>query len=385
MARALRRDPADVETLLALTPGPPVPPSHPSASELHDELIELIERLDSADVRAFEGLARGAIQEGLEPPVRAALEDAIALLARILERYDGASIPPPPPPSPDEDGRSFDFGLDTLVRQRPSPGRIADLCFIASYELRNKRDALSRSTQAEDGWSLLATLDSALRRARKSLVAVAVTLCDAEGLERRLDFTSELETSLAVRAAYAALRRVIDEAREPADGELLARLRGVGTRIAMLIGKRVYSQLRVADRHQLRGLQERILVWLRSEPSTPEARVQGRRLWQDLAGFARVIAQISQRQELLEHDAHVVHVACAALYGSAPKAGVPEGLFERLRALSGLDDEIDQLLTNATRDASAWRAPLERCRARFEQRRAVQQPAAEPIAWEELG
>jgi hypothetical protein len=211
----------------------------------------------------------------------------------------------------------------------------------------------------------MSALDSARRRVRKSLTAVTAMLCAFEGLEAPLGFASELERSIEVRRVYARLRKSIGEGEEPSDEELRARLRGVGTQVAMLIGRTIYPELRVDDRFQIRTLQQRILEWLREYDGSERANLTGRRLWQDVAGFARVLGTVNQRQELLEHDARVVAIANGTLFGRSPRAEVPGGLLGRLEALVGLDEELDALIEEKSTEAEKWRAPITRLARRF--------------------
>ena len=355
-----------------------------SGESLHRGIVEIVRRVDAIDVRGLEGAPAQRVWEELRPPVATALDDALSLLARLLQRYDGESVPPPPPgPAPDQWNRGFDLGLDTLVRQDPSRARVADLSFMASFELRKKKDGLGTLEAGEDGWQLLEELDGARRRVKKTLTAVAAMLCEAEELTPELGFASELQTSLATRQAYAKLRQSIGESQEPEDLELYARMRGVGTQIAMLVGRSVYADLRVGDRVEIRSLQARILEWLRTFSASPEAYLSGRRLWGDLAGFARVLVQVSQRQEVLEHDAHVIAVACASLCGAEPRAELPAALVARLEGLRGLDDELDALLEERPVEGTRWCRTLEHLKARFVRADPVaSQP--EPISWGEM-
>lgn len=340
----------------------------PSAQDLHAELVRVVELVDGLDLRQLEGRPPAEVHEALFGPTDRALRDSVAVLGQVLGRYDGASIAPPPREEVESDtrrDREFDLGIDQIVLQVPSAGRVADLGFMASIELKQKLARVSQLRPTDDPWRLLAVLGSAGRRVRKSLTAVATVLSAFEGIETPLNFASELASSLEVRRVYARLRESIAEGREPDEDELHARLRGVGTQIAILVGREIYPELRVDDRMELRRLQQRILAWLRTPGGDPERQTEGRRLWQDLSGFARVLAQVSHRQELLEHDAHVVAIAHGALFGGAGRQYVPDRLFERLRALRGLDDDVDRLLAEEVLAAERWRPALSRLAERF--------------------
>jgi hypothetical protein len=124
----------------------------------------------------------------------------------------------------------------------------------------------------------------------------------------------------------------------------------------MLVGWDVYPQLRVRDRLQLRDLQRRVLDWLRSDRDA----TAGRRLWEDLVGFVRMLAQVSRRQELVEHDAKVVHDARERL-AVGSHGVVPDDLLAALTSLTGLDDDVDMLLASPEKArAGAWSPHLER-------------------------
>lgn len=347
-----------------------------TAEALRAELVDVVRGVDELDVRSLEGESAPVVSERLRTPILDALRESLRVLKHVLRRYDGAAEPPPPlADTADAFGRDFDHGVDAIVRQRPSAGRVADLGFMASMELTQRLDRIESLEAGDDPWRLLSVLDSARRRMRKSLGAVEAMLCQVEGLEPQIGHASELAESLEVRRVYARLRRSIDASAEPTDEELRARLRGAGTQIAILIGRPIYPQLRIDDRAQLRALQARILAHLRRPEDDPRTCVEARRLWQDLSGFGQVLGQVSNRQELLEHDARVVAIALGACASSRRRA-VPERLFERLLELMGIDAEVDALLAERVLDVDRWRPPLRRLARRFGLR--VDPPPARP-------
>ncbi|MBX3271220.1 MAG: hypothetical protein KF729_13215 [Sandaracinaceae bacterium] len=338
------------------------PRATPSA--LHDDLVATVRRVETLDLRRFEGEPAPAVLDALRPPIVEALRAAIETMQAVLRRYDGPGPSGPASEPLPDGGREFDHGVDAIVSQFPSEGRVADLGFMALIELRQRLARVEALVPSDEPWHALSVLDSARRRIRKSIGAVATVLCQLEGLAPALGHASELATSLEVRRVYARLRRSIDATREPSQAELGARLRGIGTQIAILIGRPIYPDLRLDDRAQLRRLQARILAWLRLPPDTEESFVVGRRLWTDLAGYARVIALVSHRQELLEHDAHVVAIAAGACR-STSRAELPDRLFERLLSLHGVDDEVDELLGGCVLAVERWRGPLARLERRL--------------------
>lgn len=341
------------------------------AHEMQRTMVGLAERAGEIDIRRFEeGQSATAIGE-LHPAVTHLLDESLSFADKLLAAYDTMddrppSAPPPPdselaPDRPEQLGEFF-FDIDQMVSEAQAPNRVADIAFMVATELRQKRQALAALHEGMDCWEIVAQCGSACRRIRKSLTALELVLCETEGLEPALGFSSELTTSLEIRRRYAELREAILAGGDPTESSLVRRLRAVGTQIAMLVGRDVYTSLRVHDRIQIRRLQARILEWLRGGDGADPR--EGLRLWQDLIGFAGMLAQVSRRQELVEHDTALVDEALAILSGPSI-AEVPETLLARLETLRGLDDESDKLLRRQTRQADPWRDALQRLRLRL--------------------
>ena len=339
-----------------------------TAKPLHQRLVAVAEAAQAIDVRRHEtGTAEAAMRE-LVPRVRAVVTEARDLALAVLGTYeriddaddgfdalddafggDGAS--------PDND---FYRGIDELVEGEDGAlaERVADIAFMALTELRQKSEALEHVRPTQDGWEIVAACGSALRRVAKSFTALEVVLCHTEGLDPQLAYASELTTSLEVRRQYGLLRHAI-QGHEPSADSIRARLRAVGTRIAMLVGRDIYTDLRVHDRIQIRRLQQRILDWLRKADDSTESWVEGRRLWQDLVGFADLIHQVSRRQELAEHDALRLRELLEVARSNQDEQ-LLRTLAEHGRSLEGLDDELDAQLAERTPDPKVLRTLLQR-------------------------
>jgi hypothetical protein len=184
--------------------------------------------------------------------------------------------------------------------------------------------------------------------------AVDVAIASVEAVPTLLDFTSELQTSLAVRRAYGKFRARILAGGDPTPDTLRARFRGAGTHIAKLVGWDIYPEMRVQDRLLLRELQQRVLDWLRGGPEATSA--AGVRLWQDLTGCLQMFLLVNRRQELVEHDTAIVRALAAQVEASELDASA----WASVRALEGLDPELDQLLTGAVFETSALRPIVRR-------------------------
>jgi len=339
---------------------------------LRAELQRVVGSVSGLDIRSYETMPPEALLVELKPMVMDGLEEAISVTRKVVAEFDdrGDEVG-----VETEDGesdgfqRGFDFELDKLVAgtstsQTTGERQIADVAFMASVELRERRVRVERLGSRLDGMQMLSDCDGALRRILKSLAAVERVICDAYELDATLGFETELDVSLQTRRTLTRFSRQIIAAQPPTAETLVARMRGAGIQIAKLIGRDIYPDLRIRDRLQIREFQDKILSWLRGE-SGYDVRT-GQRMWQDLVGFLNILATVSRRQELVEHDSRVVAKAWAELFAGSTPPCVSDTLSSELQTLFGLDPEVDALL--ASSDASrpvAWRAPLERLRLHF--------------------
>jgi hypothetical protein len=304
----------------------------------------LVQRADANDIRAYEVATAGRIVSELQPATLALIGDATKLL---LEIVDACSRAPRSAPAAQGAGvvltslLPFERAIDATVAmtKHGSYGAVEEIGFIARLELTQRGERLARLAEAHGTVVLLGECDSSLRRVRKAFTAVDAAIAKAEAVSPLLDFTSELHTSLAVRRAYAKLRRRLLAGPEPTAETIRSRIRSVGTQIAVLIGWDVYPEMRVRDRLLLRELQQRVLAWLREgDAARKEA---GLRLWRDIASSVEMFALVNRRQELVEHDRAALRDAVAAFQGDA---SVTPAEWQRLIPLIGLDSELDLLL-----------------------------------------
>jgi hypothetical protein len=328
-------------------------------STFKDGITALAERVMGVDVRAYESMPPDRLASELEPIVSALLADASKLIAEVRRVYESESRDEPRPSSTLASPYvPFEQAIDAAIGAQTASSfqAVGDIAFLAALELRQRAERLEHVRASRSAVAIVGECDSALRRIRKALTSIDVALARAGLVEPTLDFASELDESLRVRRACAKLRARVLAGGAPTEATLYVRLRGAGTAIAMLVGWEVYPSLRVRDRLALRDLQRRILDWLRQDKE-PTA---GMRLWQDLVGFIRMLAQVNRRQELVDHDTRVVmemRLRVRALEGAA----VPAAMLAELVALEGLDDEADALLASTDRDGvAAWRETLER-------------------------
>lgn len=327
------------------------------ARALIQELVEIARRAHAADIRAYEEPRSPDAVAELVSQVQGLLAAGVDTVSRVLARYE-AKAPHRSPRQSDEPPASFFISVDHLFDGDMGARQIADLAFVARMELRSRTSALGGIRAAQDSWRILGICDGCLRALRKTAAAIEKALAERHGLAPRLHFTTEIALGRRIRHYYARFRREIHGAQPPEPEDLRARLNSAATSIAKLIGRDFYGDLRTDDRAQLRSLQRRLRSWLRGEDGYDAE--TGTVLWQDLHGFAQLLAHINQRSELVEHDRALVAEAVEALFATSPTpATLPEELAERLRALSGRDDEVDRLLAEPiTRETEAWRRPL---------------------------
>jgi hypothetical protein len=324
------------------------------ASDLQAGIVHLTGRVQEVDIRQHEQADAARLRDELLPRVVSLTREAVGYLDAVLDSYE--------PGTANEDiesTASFFRRLDLLVAEGTSP--VADLAFIARSELVRKLATLS-SVQVADTWRVIDVCGSCLRKIRKGLGAVEAALCEHEHLAPVIGYTGEVAISLAVRRTYAKFRREIlcagSHSQSVADC-----LHSGATSIAKLIGRDVYSDLRISDRVEIRKLQERTVDWLSAGADRDV--LTGLRLWQDLCGFANLLAEVNKRQELLEHDRTAI-TAVRRLLAEVPSRGrsrtLPPALRPLLDSLFGRDDELDDLLL---RSGEPPRAELEPILARL--------------------
>ena len=308
----------------------------------HDPLSSLVSTLSTLTERAFEHGPDAQLGEPLLGELRAFAEAALAYLVDLQDAFD-----PPPRDSFEEAGSGVFAVPDIALESRsitPAQAReIADLAFVGALHLHERREELRRLSEGSTE-AVRATVDAILRSARKGLTAVEEAMAVAEGRTPRLCFEAMLETSLRTRLRYAQIRDAILGGGTPTSDTLRPRLRRVGTRFAMVVGDEIYRSLRPFDRTQLQALQGRILAWL-ADPDD----VAGRRLWEDLVGFASMLARISARHELQVHDRRLLEAFDEAISPASFAAWRA-----RAEALRGLDPALDRTLDRPAATREDW-------------------------------
>lgn len=300
-----------------------------SFATTHQTLVDLSHDIVRFDVRSLEvEQSRG---EGLRACVVLA-ERALAAFEGLVDG-DGPAQPPsarvPVSARAAEDAPASGAldGYDALCQ----------VTYLARMEITRVLERISATPNTTTD-NLVLHGASLYRKVWRGVGVVEDALARLLGAEPRADVVSNLTSSLRVRKVYAWFRRSIDVDSQPRKETIQKALRKVGTRIAALIGKEEYRDLRPDDRVLFSRLQRRILEWLALEfPSYDE----GRRLWEDCRAMGDILRQVNLRADLIAHDARLARSLLEELtvFGETERIG-PQ-LFLRLAPLEGLDDELD--------------------------------------------
>jgi hypothetical protein len=157
------------------------------------------------------------------------------------------------------------------------------------------------------------------------------------------------------------------------EASLPNRLQVVANRLAGIREQRIYPLLRFDDRVQLRAILQRIGRWLTNVDRDPE---EGTHIWEDLAGAVHLLANVTEREEVRDHDFAVLERAHRTLFESRqPPHHLPEDLRYELHTLMGLDDGLDNLLLGAGEPPlSAWQEEIARLWKETERRTTGDRP-----------
>ena len=309
----------------------------------------LATRGSRVDIRAYEVAALERITDELRPQTTSLLAEARSLIGSLLDTCEVMDRPHPSlRSSPPYDvsrvsDRRFERAVDAAVASNiGSLQAIEEVAFIAQIELRQRNDRLHQINADWECATLIGECDSSLRRMRKSLSAVDLTIANVLGVPPLLDYTSELESSLAVRHALAKFRMRATRGGTPDANNLRARFQLISTQIEIMVGWDIYPGMRIRDRLLLRDLQQRLLAWLEADNAPVTA---GIRLWGDIAASLEMFGQVNRRQELLGHDIALLKRSIAELKTHETDQEVDSTVWRSLWRLEGLDLELDELFT----------------------------------------
>jgi hypothetical protein len=329
------------------------------ARDLQESLIKVVERARGIEIRRYEQREEGPLHDELLPTIKEALSEAIGAFTQVIESYstpitdDGSGTV--------SDSTDGSFGSDT-DSTRHGAERIADMSFVARWELHQEREELGKNSFSKEMWNLVNACSSARRRLIASAIAVENAICAQEGLASTLRdlYLREISHSLEVRKVYALFRQTVLGSGPPSGKNVRQRLRKVATAIAKLIRSDIYGELRTTDRVQIEGLRSRLAEWLGADhDGDPHG---GLRLWQDIENLSELLLGINNRSELREHDQSLVTEAYTSLFqNDRVPDSIAEELRVRLQSLFGRDTEVDRLIViEGPHTPEDWKSPLER-------------------------
>ncbi len=320
-----------------------------AVTELLARLSRAVRRSRELDAAAQAELDVAMIKMMVVPELRDLVDSTVEILDEVEERY--RSTPTGKEVSVSEEVEIDDvdvesmFGVgngDEAQETTGEPETMADLCFVGRFELQQAAAKLHESLDDIERNELVGRC----ARCRGSIVNVASVIDRAvariEGWMRVVDTVPELEESLAVRAAYAALRDELDSV-DMKDGEPnIEALTKARTALQKLIDPRIANLLRVADRDNVIRLYGRVERWI--EGGGQDLTV-GKRLWEEVTFVAEMLLQVNNRQELLAHDATTARRLAHKLESSeGGLAWVDRNFFADLYLLKGRDAALDSAL-----------------------------------------
>lgn len=341
------------------------------ASHVRGSLRDVADAAQSIDTRPFEIADAHTLAHLLVPRLQRVLDEAIARLSEVLDRHE---IPAPEvSPRGSQDSGVFDLVLDEFVEEAApaSPDRhIADLAFMARWELVRKRSGIAESLAAGDERRLVGECCSARRRIIKALSGVERVLAEVEQLPTLFAniYMTERQRAVETRAAYHVFRVGVHAASTQwAHRDLVRCMRLIGAGIARLIGRPIYEDLRIDDRRSIRAMQARLVRWVRE----PEP-LEGRRLVSEIESAAALLMDVNRRPVLIEHDCEVLDKLLAALRQPATDKAK---FYVLLTTLRGRDAELDSLI-ELQRDlvADTWEPPALALRAKLREQSANCRP-----------
>lgn len=315
---------------------PAAPASSERSTVLLTELCGLAKRIDELD----DAQPEPALGTRSTEAVGALLQAAVQCLQQLEELH----VEPT-----NDDLFAFDLEPTTLAGVPIAVGacpKLADVCFAGVLELNRAAQELRHAQAGDD---VLVALETAVRKLRRALRAVLETallngdteLVGAEQLRGRDGF--DLESTLAVRRLYAEFRRSLRRPQEESAEAVLTSLRYAAGGLATLMSSPFYDRARVSDRRLLRRLQERLLLWARSDRAVE----RGLEVLDDVWTCADLLRDISRRQELKVHDLALLR----QLTSASTEASEP--WLNQLGQLFGLDDALDLLIDQGRTALSA--------------------------------
>lgn len=320
--------------------------------KLLDRVVGLLDKTQGATFMVPADTGHFSIGDDLVTKVREVMVEAVDLLRELSDVYDQVSA---------SEGDAAGDGLQDIGAQisaELAAREIASLAFAGRSQIAETRDALAAAVESRQFWVVASHADTGLRRIGKALIAVEGAIREYEGLPAVDRQWVDLEVSFEIRRLYGQFRRAVLRGKGDAAGdEQVAEFKSIARRISILRDLKIYPFMRIDDRLAIRKLQKRILAWLEKETPDQEA---GRRLWQDLVSFARLLVKVNEREELRQHDRQLISRLNNLFQSPRPPAALTTTQQTELENLTGLDDELDEFLLRPNMTPADLQDPIAR-------------------------
>ncbi len=269
------------------------------------------------------------------------LDRANLLLEQIVQHHKNCPPALVSSPATPKDEESAELSFADLDEDEDEGG-LGTLALLVQNNLLDRlhRLGLAREAGVED--PLLTAAESAWHETLKGLIGIESTMREEAGLPNLNRQRAFQEESLQVRRLFGELRLIVLGAGSPGSpAELRQRLEAVAMHIEAMASMAIYAHLRPQDSQQLEKQLARVRSWL----GQGRDHDTGRRLWQDLAGFVKLLRQINLREELMQHDAQVLtQLGDLFAESGTSKGRLPKEIRQLLLRLSGRDERLDLLL-----------------------------------------
>lgn len=319
--------------------------------QIQSSIKNIVLKLQNIDLKKYEEATYQYILNNLQLELTPLFDEWQAFLNKIDTHYAIILSESNKIPNNNIQGEIESSNLEDDIDLSTPISQLSNTIAIAKWDYEWKVAALTSKLESEDSLSLLLSICNICSAIFKGSQAIEETLCNYEAIEPDELFANrskeQLIISLEIRRVYTKFSKMVSEENWANDIELTTmiireRLRRIGSAIAVLYGRDVFSHLRVSDRVLIKQLQQRILNWLSNKTVDLE---MGKTIWQDVCSFAELLTEINNRAELIQHDNQTLSTVYDEL-ASLPDfiKPLPDNLFTQLKTAFGRNGYLDQLI-----------------------------------------
>lgn len=325
--------------------------------ELLDRTADLLAQATSVELFIPEETALFSINSEHVTQIRSLIPPTIELLRDASNRFEelASSLSESESSTDTEDSVLLEIGA--LISSEIAAQEVSDLAFVARGQLIEIQEALENAVTRKQVWVVASHTDSGLRRVHKALISLESAIYEFEGESAPERQWTDLDDSLEIRRLYGQFRRAVLRGDLEASGKALKdQLKSASRRIAILRDLKIYPFLRIDDRLTIRQLHRRICSWSQSTAASKDE--DGRRIWQDLVSFARLLSKINEREELREHDRRTIQRLLTLGSRQDQSGPLNDSQQKEVETLLGCDDDLDLVILKPGPRALADLFPL---------------------------